>query len=82
MMKAGVQIGYGMIYLTLLESLDLSYNDIGPEGAAAIGEALSSLIEQQYLDLSHNAIVSIGAEKIGIGLNSLNDKQTKLRIID
>lgn len=58
---------------TTLRSLDLSKNQIGPEGALALAEALEVNTSLCALDLSYNQIGEIGAKAL------LSAKTTSLR---
>ena len=54
-----------------METLDLSCNDVGPVGAAALASALDGMPGLRSLDLSHNGIGAEGAEVLSATLRDM-----------
>ena len=50
--------------MTELYKLDLSHNNIGPDGAVALAGGLQYLIKLRYCDLSHNNIDVAAAKAV------------------
>ena len=61
---------------TYLQTLDLSYNSIGSDGAVALVEGLKFCTNLQTLNLSANSIGSDGVVALAEGLNSCTNLQT------
>ena len=64
--------------LSSLLRLNLSHNNIGPDGATALASGIQGFTELQKLDLSHNNIGPDGVTALAGGLQYL----TELRICD
>lgn len=55
---------------TSLQELDLSWNNIRQESAAAIGRALCPNRGLEYLSLAHNAFSDAGSQEVGDSLRT------------
>ena len=74
--EGGKAIGEGLGKSATLQTLDLSYNEIGAEGGKAIGEGLGKSATLQTLDLSYNEMGAEGGKAIGEGLGKSATLQT------
>ena len=66
----------GMKCCTNLQTLNLSFNSIGSDGAVALSEGLKCCTNLQTLDLSFNSIGSDGAVALSEGLKCCTNLQT------
>jgi Leucine-rich repeat (LRR) protein len=68
-----VNLGISITKLTALQTLDISYNYIGAEGAVARNASLSCLTALQTLDSSYNGIGGEAAMALSASLDGSSD---------